>query len=74
MTKKYGIEVGGEYLFNLRFADDFLLLTNSADHLQKTINERGEQSRWTKDESTEHQSYVIPIFQPTEHYIRRHQT
>ena len=36
--KKYGIEVDGEYLSNLRFADDILLLANSADQLQNMIN------------------------------------
>ena len=37
--KNYGIEIDGEYLSNLRFADDILLLTNSADQLQNMINE-----------------------------------
>ena len=37
--KKYGSEVDGEHLSNLRFADDILQLTNSADQLQNMINE-----------------------------------
>ena len=63
--KKYSIKVDGEYLSNLRFADNIVLLTNSADQLQ---------SGWTKDESTENQSYVYSITLPIEHYIRRSQT
>uniref|UniRef100_A0A6G5AC50 Putative endonuclease-reverse transcriptase n=1 Tax=Rhipicephalus microplus TaxID=6941 RepID=A0A6G5AC50_RHIMP len=43
--EQLGIRVNGEYLSNLRFADDIALLSNSGDELQLMITELDKESR-----------------------------
>ena len=43
--EQVGVRVNGEYLSNLRFADDVALLSNSGDELQSMLTALDEQSR-----------------------------
>ncbi|MCL1440820.1 reverse transcriptase domain-containing protein, partial [Enterobacter hormaechei] len=43
--EQVGVRVNGEYLSNLRFADDIALLSNSGDELQSMLSALDEQSR-----------------------------
>ncbi|MCJ3464053.1 hypothetical protein LNY58_26555, partial [Klebsiella pneumoniae] len=42
--EQVGVRVNGEYLSNLRFADDIALLSNSGDELQSMITDLNRQS------------------------------
>lgn len=39
-----GLLINGEYLSNFRFADDIVLLSESAEHLQKMLEEMQSES------------------------------
>lgn len=41
----YGININGEYLSNLRFADDIILITESHTQLQEMISSLDEESQ-----------------------------
>ena len=58
LANQKGKNIDGKHLTHLRFADDIVLISNNAEHLQEMLNDQNFQSRF-KNSQGQNKSYVL---------------